>query len=284
MQATSSQVTLFSHLLHWEHRVSHNALGVHAIWWESFPYFQVGHKLTEKISVTVCPQVKIPCVKSKKKNGGGRIKCGQLNMFVLILSWKVYQKCWQMCWGFNFAGCFSKHRNSFWSASLWACLSEKSNEWIWTRAFHMILRQLRCLQPVQNPKAHSQHPNKVEKIAEPDLSPCNAVCPSPWSSKWNPGSCRPAPLPWSTGLRAVPAPFDKSHPLFLQALPTSILLTGRPLRLNLRRHCRSRTGSHKHGLLCAKTHEKRRGYTPGSLRCALRIRGILLKSDLTGLE
>lgn len=76
---------------------------------------------------------------------------------------------------------------------------------------------------------------------KPDLSPCNAVWLSPWSSKWNPGSCRPAPLPWSTGQREVPAPFDKSHPLFLQALPTSILLTGRPLRLILHQLCSTQT-------------------------------------------
>lgn len=78
---------------------------------------------------------------------------------------------------------------------------------------------------------HSTSNSQKQRKRVADLSLCSGVWPSPWSSKWNPGSCRPAPFPWSTGRKAAPALFDKSHPLFLQALPTSILLTCRPLRL-----------------------------------------------------
>lgn len=91
------------------------------------------------------------------------------------------------------------------------------------------LNQQQMIQSTMTLDSTSNSQKQTEQIA--DLSPCNAVWPSPWSSKWNPGSCRPAPFPWSTGRKAAPAPFDKSHPLFLQALPTSILLTCRPLRL-----------------------------------------------------
>lgn len=50
---------------------------------------------------------------------------------------------------------------------------------------------------------------------------------------WNPNSYRFALPPLSKDPRAVPAPFDRSHPLCLQAFPPSILLDWRaPGRLH----------------------------------------------------
>ncbi len=58
----------------------------------------------------------------------------------------------------------------------------------------------------------------------PYQSPNISVSRDRENSRWIPGSFCRAPLPSSTDRTEAPAPFHKSHPLCLQAFPTSILL------------------------------------------------------------
>jgi len=58
----------------------------------------------------------------------------------------------------------------------------------------------------------------------PYQSPNISVSRDRENSMWIPSSFHCAPLLSSTGRTEAPAPFHKSHPLCLQAFPTSILL------------------------------------------------------------
>lgn len=67
------------------------------------------------------------------------------------------------------------------------------------------------------------HTNKKHNNTYPSLN--ISVSPNRENNRWNPSSCHPALLLLSRVRTAAPAPFHKSHPLCLQAFPTSILLT-----------------------------------------------------------